>query len=202
MTVDTTRMHGQRVLEPYINAYRFEALTGLRPGEVIAARWDWLKDSTLYIRGAINQWAEHTQGKNDNARRVYRLPVLAQEVLDGQRRLLEAQAIRSPYIFPNEIGMPILQATYYSRWVRYRDSNGLTQGTTPYGLRHTFFSACKPIPKPLLDPVAGHSPAMDTFGVYGHEMDGDLQYVADEIDGIFSRILASEQDVAPKMAPE
>ena len=36
---DTYIYYGKRVPEPYINAYRFQVLTGLRPGEIIGLMW-------------------------------------------------------------------------------------------------------------------------------------------------------------------
>lgn len=37
--------------------------------------------------------------------------------------------------------------------------------------------------------VVGHSVSMDTFGVYGHEIDGDRHRAATIIDGVFDQIL-------------
>lgn len=201
LTNDTTIYRGREVKELFANAYRFELVMGLRPGEVIALRHEDRDGKVLHIRGAINRYNELTHGKNENAVRTFIMPTIALQVLEQQAALLKKLGIVSPYIFPNELGMHIHPETYYTRWCKYRDHIGLSK-ITPYELRHTFFSACKPIPKPFLDPVAGHSPTMDTFGVYGHEMDGDLQYVADEIDGIFTKLLDNGQEVSPNVSPQ
>lgn len=37
--VDTTLYYRKRIQDPYINAYRFQVLTGLRPGELLGLRW-------------------------------------------------------------------------------------------------------------------------------------------------------------------
>ena len=66
----------------------------------------------------------------------------------------------------------------------------MQSGATPYSLRNTAISAYKAIPKALLGPVVGHTEDMDTFGVYGREMDGDLDLVADEMQKAFAAILS------------
>ena len=37
--------------------------------------------------------------------------------------------------------------------------------------------------------IVGHSANMDTFGVYGHEVDGELERAAKLLDKAFDRIL-------------
>ena len=57
-------------------------------------------------------------------------------------------------------------------------------------MRHTLVSVSRgEIPEDMLKPVIGHTKNMDTFGVYGHDVDGDRQYVADAIDRVFSVLL-------------
>jgi hypothetical protein len=49
------------------------------------------------------------------------------------------------------------------------------------------------LPEELLKQVVGHSASMDTFGVYGHAMDGDeertVRIMDDVISGILSRVV-------------
>lgn len=61
---------------------------------------------------------------------------------------------------------------------------------TPYELRHTFVSIAKVLPAGLVKSLVGHSEDMDTFGVYGHELNGDAQQQANALNSIFSRLLA------------
>lgn len=34
-----------------------------------------------------------------------------------------------------------------------------------------------------------HAPDMDTFGTYGHDVDGDLEEIADAVDRAFGRLM-------------
>jgi len=51
------------------------------------------------------------------------------------------------------------------------------------------------MPAPLLKATVGHSETMDTFGVYGHEVDGDLQRAASIIDNVYNRLLPPAKGV-------
>lgn len=46
------------------------------------------------------------------------------------------------------------------------------------------------LPAGLIKSLVGHSQDMDTFGVYGHEPEGDAQQQANALNSIFSRLLA------------
>ena len=45
------------------------------------------------------------------------------------------------------------------------------------------------VPEKLLKPAIGHSESMDTCGVYGHQIDGELQKAAGHLDIVFQDIL-------------
>ena len=47
------------------------------------------------------------------------------------------------------------------------------------------------MPTHLLKMVLGHTEAMDTYGVYGHEFAGDLQNVANATQNMFNQILGN-----------
>jgi len=83
----------------------------------------------------------------------------------------------------------IRPSTYYDRWIRYRDYQGIQQ-TTPYGLRHTFISIVKSLPVGLIKPLVGHSVNMDTYRVYGHELTGEKQETAGLVQLEFEKHLA------------
>ena len=114
--VNTTILRKNKAVEDYINAYRLEVLTGLRPGEINGLEWaDWHGDR-LELRRAINCYGETTTGKNDNARRVVYLSSLARQVLEDQYRITGPKG--SVFCVSN------LQH-YHSRWKRYCKVNGL-----------------------------------------------------------------------------
>ena len=81
--------------------------------------------------------------------------------------------LRSEYVFPYTDGDHINPHTYYSRWVRYRDYYGLSKANL-YEMRHTFISMIKALPEGVVKDLVGHSAYMDTFGTYGHEVEGEL----------------------------
>ncbi len=188
MNDDMTEARGEAVVELYINAYRFEVATGLRPGEVIGLKHEDIDGSRVHIRRSINHSGITTAGKNENARRTFMLTPLAKEILKRQEELMKSTQIRSDYIFPNEYGDHIVQTTYYKRWVRYRSYHGMSEAS-PYELRHTFVSVVKSLPEGMLKQVVGHSESMDTFGVYSHDVEGDLEEAAKKIQSIFLRVL-------------
>lgn len=185
---DTTCLKDVETKEIYVNAFRFETATGLRPGEVIGLEKSDIKGDTVCLRRSINRDGEETNGKNDNARRNFVLTPLALDILKNQTDLLIENKITSKYVFPSESGEPIKQTTYYKRWVRYRDYHKMSK-VSPYELRHTFVSVVKSLPTGLLKPLVGHSENMDTYGVYSHELEGDMQITAALVQGVFDKIL-------------
>ena len=198
MDNDYTIVRGKKVKELYVNAWRLEMILGSRPGEIVGLKNSDRDGDYIRIERAINSQNEETLGKNENAIRPAKLPPLAIMVLERQKKLLEEHGIISEYIFPNAAGGHIFQTTYRKHWYRYRDAHSMKAGTTPYSLRNTALSVYKDIPKPRLDPVIGHSENFDTWGVYGREMEGDLDIVAEEMTIALSRILGYDGSSDPR----
>ncbi len=85
--IDTITSRGKVVREHYINAYRFEVSTGLRPGEIIGLKWTDIVGNTVYLkRSVINIYGEETTGKNENAQRVF-------AINDFSRAVIKALAV-------------------------------------------------------------------------------------------------------------
>ena len=59
-----------------------------------------------------------------------------------------------------------------------------------YELRHTFVSIAKVLPEGQLKTIVGHSKSMDTFGIYGHELNGEREKSAAILDDEFTRLLS------------
>lgn len=177
--IDTTIMRGKRVPEKYIHAYRLEVLTGLRPGEINGLEWDDIVGREIHLQRAINYYNETTQGKNENAIRVHYMSELAAAEIEAQRELTGD-------------GKSVFEIsclnTYYKHWCRYTDVNKMA-ATSPYELRHTFVSIAKQLPEGLVKPLVGHSQSMDTFGIYGHEVEGEAEDTAKRVNSLFSNIL-------------
>ena len=182
---DETLHKGKVISDPYINAYRFQVLTGLRPGELIGLRWEDITDGVVRIKRAINVRGEVTSGKNENAKREFALNIFTNAIIERQK---EANPYEG-YIFSPD-GFPIKESTYYKNWNRYRDYNNLSAAASPYELRHTFVSVVKTLPEGYIKQLVGHSKDMDTYGVYSHKMQSDLNETAQMVQEIFKSILA------------
>lgn len=179
---DKTIFRGKPAPEQFINAFRLEVLTGMRPGEVIGLRWEDIHGRTVHLQRSINKYNEVTQGKNRNAVRTVELPDMAVAVLDAQREITGGMG--SVFCISSA-------QTYRKHWERYRIANGISKAT-PYELRHTFVSVAKVLPEGQVKAVVGHSRNMDTFGVYGHDLAGEAAETARELDGVFLRLLKRE----------
>ena len=176
-TEDTVTIYGKEAECFYIHAFRFLVLTGLRRGELCGLmRSDISGENSdiIHINRSINEYKIETTCKNENARRWFILPLLAQKELQAQQQLLRKGGIISPYLFPNEYGECLDPKELYRHWKRYREQHRIS--CSLHELRHTMISLNKStVPPALLKQVVGHSAAMDTFGIYGHEVDGEKQ---------------------------
>lgn len=179
---DEITLYNKPVKDEFINAYRFQVLTGLRPGELIGLMWEDISGTTVHVRRSINAYGQETKGKNENAVRKFELTVLAQNVLKAQWELTAGQ--ESVFEIPS-------LSTYEKRWRRYSEQNGITI-ISPYEMRHTFVSVVKELPDGQIKPLVGHSKNMDTYGVYGHEVDGDARKTANGVEALFKAILEIE----------
>lgn len=177
--VDTTLYKGQTVPDDYINAYRFQVLTGLRPGELVGLQWGDIQGNTVHVQRAVNVRGKVTKGKNQNAVRSFVLSRMARRVLDDQRQITGRQ---------ESVFCILTEYNYYWRWKVYCKANGLTV-VTPYELRHTFVSVVKTLSAGEVKGLVGHSLDMDTFGVYGHALTGEAEATAEAVEGTFLKIL-------------
>ncbi len=182
MNVDTTILYGKRKFDSYIFAYRFQVYTGLRPGELRGLRWEDIKGRRVFVRRSINIHNEITTGKNKNAIRSFYLIDLAANVLEDYKEF-KGTYHKQDYVFD----IPSL-STYENRWRRYCEANKIPH-IAPYEMRHTFVSVAKKLPDGQIKPIVGHSKSMDTFGIYGHELDGEDMETAIDLNSLFTRIL-------------
>lgn len=90
---DKTMFRGKVVTDPFIYAYRFEVLTGLRPGELVGLEWDDDCGDQLKLTRSINKKRQVTSGKNKNAVRPVILFDLARKVLDQQKTISNGKRI-------------------------------------------------------------------------------------------------------------
>ena len=174
----TTTWRGKPVEDPLIYAYRFQVLTGLRPGELLGLMWKDIKGNEVFVSRSINAYHEVTTGKNENAIRHFFISETAANVLWAQRQISNTDRVFGD----------IDPQTYRKSWQRYCAANDIPK-ISPYEMRHTFVSIAKNLCEGQIKPLIGHSRNMDTFGTYGHEINGELQQTAQEIDHLFTEIL-------------
>lgn len=172
----------------YIHAFRFFIIGGTRSGELCGIRKSDIVGNALIINRSINRYKEVRQGKNDNARRTIPLTSYAKKVLRDQMDMLQRFGIDSEWLFPDKEGNPIFTEYIYKRWRFYAKQHGID--TSIHELRHTFVSLTQnTLPEPLLKRIVGHSASMDTDGVYGHEMDGDLKLAVDMMETLLDNVI-------------
>lgn len=180
---DETIYKNKIIKDPYIRAYRFQALTGLRPGEIMGLKPEDYVPGYVYIRRSITVDGKTTAGKNKNAARSVALQRMAEEIVQAQLQDFP----QNQYIFG------ISNERHYREMLqRYCKHNGITK-IVPYALRHTFVSIAKHQPEGTVKSVVGHSKNMDTFGVYGHFFEGEDREIACEIGKDFEKILSSKK---------
>lgn len=177
----------------FANLWRFMLLTGVRPGEALGLQWSDIKNGVITIKRSVNSRGAVTAGKNENARRNIPLSSLALNVLADQKA--KTAELDSEWVFCNHFGgMPKQTITfdYYKKTAAVLGA----PNTSPYSLRHTFVSMLKnAIPEQMLKSIVGHSVSMDTFGVYGHEVDGDQQAMSAALDSFFTASRLSPEEL-------
>lgn len=174
----------------YINIFRFACVTGLRPGEILGIQRQDLDGNVLTINRAINCRNKITEGKNKNARRQIYLNSFAHSII--AENLSRNATLFTDWIFCSKVGGPLSQSTLRNNWIRIAQERNLPGNI--YSLRHTFISMLKnDMPAEMLKSIVGHSASMDTFGVYGHQVDGEMQSAAKIIDINFAKITHIEQ---------
>lgn len=185
---DTIVNRGRKVFCWYINLWRLLLVTGLRRGEACGLQRDDRDGDRLHIRRSINGFDEITRGKTDTAKRtVYITPTIT-KVLNDQAALLRAAGIVSPWLFPDGDGHMSSPNNVYNSWDTYRRQHGIEP--TLHELRHTYVSLMQDvIPETALKRMVGHTEKMDTFGTYGHEVDGVTEKAAQLAEGVLKDLI-------------
>jgi integrase len=132
-----THWNGKPIFDFFVYAYRFQAITGLRPGELIGLKWNDIQNDKVSLQRAINVNGETTKCKNESAVRVFELTQTAKEILQSQKDLMAENEIESVYVFPDKDGNHLLMHTYSAKWKQFQKHNKMSVVTTIYELRHT-----------------------------------------------------------------
>lgn len=178
----------RRLFEPsdkwYHPLFCFLVLTGMRPGEALGLQIGDIKGDRAYINKSVSYRGIITPGKNENARRLVPLGSLALKIIKDTVARNERRNLHTKWIFCDIHGDPGNQSSMRNDWNDLKAERDLS-GTT-YGLRHTFISITKSVlPESTIKDIVGHSVSMDTFGTYGHIVDGDSKRAAEIIDLTF-----------------
>ena len=183
----------RRLFEPsdlhYHLALCFLCVTGLRPGEMFGIKWSDVGSDVINIQRSVNYRGVITEGKTKNAKRVVPISPIVRGILDRQRE--NTKHLNPEWVFCSPIGGPGSQSTLAHHMIALGEERGFKG--SPYSLRHTFISMVKTsIPEPIIKELVGHSVSMDTFGVYGHRVDGELKEAAKLIDLTFKEATKTE----------
>ena len=171
--------------EWYCFAWQFMAATGMRPGEVYGLKWSDIDGSILHIRRSLNDRGIITQGKNENAIRTFVLAPTVMDILSAQKERTEA--LKSVWVFPDNTGAPS-QRKAYKAWKSFAEKKDIKE--PPYAFRRTFISIVKnAMPAEMVKALVGHSESMDTFGVYGRPVNGEMEESAKIVDITVKRVL-------------
>lgn len=187
-----------RLFEPsdlwYAPAFQIMLLCGLRPGECLGLQENDIKGDVLFIRRAINDEGQITEGKNQNARRIIPLPPLAAQILSQTIARNHAANFDTPWVFCNGSGLPASQDSVRKQWAKLKAERQLPG--TLYSLRHTFVSIISSqthLAEGTIREIVGHSKSMDTFGTYKHAVAGEMENAACVINLTFERLKAQNE---------
>ena len=181
---DIARLFDGPANDWYINIFRFALVNGLRTGEVLGIQSGDIKNNVLTINRAINCRNQITEGKNQNARRRIYLNKIARRIINENQ--FRNGRLATPWIFCSKTGGPLSQSTLRNAWLKIAEERQLPG--CPYSLRHTFISLLKnEMPEAMLKSIVGHSASMDTYGIYGHVVNGEMEAASRIIDINFEK---------------
>lgn len=180
----------RRLLEPsdlwYHPLFCFLLLTGMRPGEALGLKVSDFSQGRVTIRRAVNAKGFITEGKNENAKRMVPIGELASGILRKTIQRNEDMNLRTEWIFCSPDGSVGNQSTMRNHWLVLKKERELPG--TVYCLRHSFISMMKNVlPEQTIKDIVGHSVSMDTFGTYGHILEGADRQAAEVIDLTFAQ---------------
>ena len=188
----------RRLLEPselfYYPVFVMGILTGMRPGEILGLKVSDIHGSTIIIQRSVNAKNQITDCKNKNARRVIPIGDLAAGVLRKTIQRNEDLNLHTDWIFCSPDGSMGNQSSMRNHWIKLKEERSLPGSV--YSLRHTFISMMKNVmPEQAIKDIVGHSVSMDTFGTYGHIVDGSERKYAEVIDLTFGADLGANKSI-------
>lgn len=175
----------------YHPAFEVMLLCGLRPSECLGIQEQDVGNGVLCIRRGVTDDGRISEGKNKNARRVVPLPSLAEEIIRKTIERNHACNFDTPWVFCGYSGEMPNQNTMRKHWNRLKKERKLSG--TPYSLRHTFVSIVSSqthLSEGTLKTLVGHSDSFDSFSVYKHRIDNEIENAGRIINLTFERLKA------------
>jgi integrase len=187
----------------WIWSVKFALVTGLRRGELLALKWtdiDW--DNNRII---IDKSNSSTGLGDTKSAKIHYVPLskVAKAYLFSQMDMLQEE--ENPYtfnddntrrtdlkntsllVFPTEKGTMIKPNTYYHTIVRFAEKVGIK--AHPHMFRHTFvFNMRNKLSLKELQAILGHDESTTTLDIYGTMINDSIDYEADKIDEVFSKV--------------
>lgn len=158
----------------YGYAWLLMIVTGWRPGEVLGLKYAEVDGEMLKVNQAVNSRRKVTDGKNWRARqKKHFINEFSREIIAAQKAKLAKKSIISPWLFPSEDAELPNPHRSYKQWKAFTATLGIN--VPPYSMRHTHVSIMKELPIGWLKTILGHGADMDTFGIYGHVVDGEIK---------------------------
>lgn len=177
----------RKLFEPsdlfYAPLFQFLCVTGLRCGEGLGIQIGDIKGDRLIISRSVTANGTVSDCKNRNAKRVIPLGDLAKHILNETIARNERLNLRTEWVFCSPDGSMGNQSTMRNHWNMIKKERNLPEHSSVYSLRHTFISLMRDVmPAEMVKSIVGHSTNMDTFGTYGHFIDGQDKRAAEIID--------------------
>lgn len=175
----------------YHPAFCVMLLCGLRPSECLGLQESDIGNGVLYIRRGVTDSGRVSSGKNKNARRVVPLPSLAEDIIRKTIERNHKADFGTPWVFCGYCGDKPNQDTMRKHWNKLKEERNLSG--TPYSLRHTFISIVSSqtsLSEGTIKDLVGHSESMQTFDVYKHRVDNEIEEAGKVINLTFERLKA------------
>jgi integrase len=179
----------------YRQWFEVAVLTGLRPSEQLALKWEDidLSRNEIYIRHSLLGGVERNTLKTPKSRRTLEVKPGLRNVLLRQREQASASGIKSEYVFTNPDGKTLSRDAMYGLFKRTLRQAGLRHRAM-YQLRHTFASWSLLSGESVLwvSRAMGHRDTSLVHARYGKYIKNFLREDGAGIDETYSRHLADK----------
>ena len=167
----------------YWPLFTFLLATGLRCGEGLGIKTGDINGDRLIIQRSVTASGTISDCKTRNAKRIIPLGDMAKQILNDTIARNERLNLRTDWVFCSPDGSMGNQSTMRNHWNILKKERDLPANSSVYSLRHTFISLmCNSMPEDLVRRIVGHGSHMDTYGVYGHYVNGEEKKTAEIID--------------------